>query len=214
MSESSRRRAPACQAYCCRVVPPNDEMVCEVGAPHTHMIACVAVDVTVLQVMPRHPLRRGRPDPAADTAVQSAHSPRQREGCVPIIAFRRPPQSHVTSLPDFHREPERRRPRSTEAGTRPSGGHSPRQQGRGTRREPHGLRRGRTGAQNAQTGATPGPRKRQRARAQRDGQIACRHATHPAAALQVAVLEAGGEGRAWQLAPALSTYLRPCSDPE
>ena len=128
-----------------------------------------------------------------------------REGCVPMvrIAFRRPPQSHVTSLPDFHRKPERRRPRSTEAGTRPSGGHSPRQQGRGTRREPHGLRRGRTGAQNAQTGATPGPRKRQRARAQRDGQIACRHATHPAAALQVAVLEAGGEGRAGQLAPAL-----------
>ena len=106
-------------------------------------------------------------------------------------------------VPDFHREPERRRLRITEAGTRPSGGHSLRQQGRGTRREPHGLRRGRTGAQNAQTGATPGPRKRQRARAQRDGQIACRHATHPAAALQVAVLEAGGEGRTGQLAPEL-----------
>ena len=70
------------------------------------------------------------------------------------------------------------------------------------RRKPQGAAE----AQRTPASATPEPTQRRRnprARAQRDGQIAFRHATHPAAALQVAVLEAGGEGRTGQLAPEL-----------
>ena len=107
---------------------------------------------TLRRVLPKVECRRLRAHGAhrlPPPSTEPRHVPRERR-----VSW---------EVPDFHREPERRRPQSTEAGTRPSGGHSPRQQGRGTRREPHGLRRGRTGAQNAQTGATSGPRKRQSA---------------------------------------------------
>ena len=77
------------------------------------------------------------------------NSPRQREGCVPMVrtTFRRPPQSHVTSLgrrgylggaglpsgAGMGQSMQNRGRHSTY--TRPPEGHSPRQQGRGTRRQ-------------------------------------------------------------------------------
>ena len=97
--------------------------------------------------------------------------PKQREGCVPMVrtTFRRPPQSHVTSLgrrgyPGRCRTPTGSRNGAEHAKQRPALDHqkgtAPDSKAEAPGGNSCGPRRGRTGAQNAQTGATPGPRKR------------------------------------------------------